>query len=102
MIMRGFFNIAIAAIAGLLAVAPAQANQWVSGKVWVLSDSGSYGGGAYGILVTLSDRVWAHGDTSNGPTNCTERFRIVNELQGVDENIKNRLWSLLLSAKISQ
>lgn len=75
----------------------AYAADWVSGKVSVLSDYTAYSAW-YGALVTLVDQSWVSGAGGGGPANCTQRFRIVIP----DENVKNRLYSTLLSAKLSQ
>lgn len=79
---------------------PARANQWVTGYVSVLEDYGSYDNGAFGVLVTLTDKVWANpsGGSPNGATTCANSFAIVVGKAGVDENIKNRMFSILLSA----
>ena len=76
---------------------PAHANEWVGGKVSVLSDYTSYGS-SFGVLVRLVDQE--HGPTSAAA--CTERYRIAVGLANVDENVKNRFFSLLLSAKLAQ
>lgn len=77
---------------------PASAGQWVYGTVDIVEDYAGYAGGTLGVLVTLQDKVWGGGDSSNGATACTERFSIVAGQQGVDEHSKDRMFSILLTA----
>lgn len=75
----------------------ASANQWVSGKVNRLEEYGSFGGGNYQVLISLDEQLWDSSGTE-GPTNCTISFSVTIGAQGVDEEIKDRIFSLALSA----
>jgi hypothetical protein len=77
---------------------PAFANQWITGTVNLLEDYGGANSGTIGILAGLGNKNWLTGDTSNGPTNCQSLFRIVVGFQNIDENSKNRMFSMLLTA----
>jgi len=74
----------------------AQANQWVFGQVQMLEDYGSYSNGFYEVLIKLKDQRWS--GTGDGGANCTERFRVKIGEQGITENEKDRIFSLMLSA----
>lgn len=73
-----------------------QANQWVFGEVESLDDYGSYGNGIYQVLIGLKNMQWGAG--GDGVTNCTKRFRVKLGEQGITENEKGRIFSLMLSA----
>jgi len=74
----------------------AQADQWVFGNVQTLEDYANYGGGYYEVLIKLKDQYW--GGAGNGATNCTKRFRLKIGPNGITENEKDRIFSLMLSA----
>lgn len=77
---------------------PVYANQWVAGNVANVADFGNYNSGQSGLRITLVNKTWGGGDTSNGLAVCTEDFRVVIGMQGVTEEIKNRFWSAALIA----
>ncbi len=86
-------------ILGFLYLSSASAaNQWVYGKVDVLEDYGSYSSGSFQVLITLVEKQWGSGSPQDGEANCTQRFRVMAGEEGVDENIKNRIFSMMLSA----
>jgi hypothetical protein len=83
---------------------PTQANEWVSGTVSTVWD---YGGSAstFGdILITLTQMRWFSqgGDTTDGQANCTQRFRILNGVQGVDASSLSRFDAMLITAYTTQ
>ena len=77
----------------------ASSNEWVTGKVKVLEDYGSYGNSEYQVLITLSDQVW--GGSGKKSTICTDRFRLATGKQGVTEEIKSRIYSMMLAAHMA-
>ncbi|TVZ37410.1 hypothetical protein P886_1751 [Alteromonadaceae bacterium 2753L.S.0a.02] len=77
------------------------ANQWVFGKVQIVEEYGQYGANQYQVLLTLTDQIWTSGSSSNGATNCTDRFRIMTGEEGVTEEIKNRMYTMMLAAYMS-
>lgn len=80
-----------------LGVHPALATQWVTGTVSNLQECGATGCNGYGVILTLSNMTWLSGTTTNGPTACTSAFKITTGVLGVDENSKNRMFSILLA-----
>ena len=80
---------------------PAFANQWVSGDFFTLTEWGGQYSGIYGFSIELNNKAWGGGSTSNGGTACTGAFRVVVGTQGVTEEIKNRIWSAVLTAQAS-
>lgn len=97
--MRFASNAFFAALAILMPL-PANAQQWVNGYVQMVEDYGGFQSGAQGILVTLTDMAWGaapSGETS-GATNCWQRFHINAGIQGVNENMKDRMFSMLITA----
>ena len=86
-------------VAMLLGSAPASAGQWVYGTVDVVEDYGGYDGGAWGVLITLTNPVWGAGDGGPaGATQCYGRFSIVAGQQGLNEHMVDRMFSILLTA----
>jgi hypothetical protein len=84
-------------IVGLIAANSAAANDWVYGNVQLIDDYSNYAGcnGNCEVLITLSNKVWtvpAHASS------CTERFRIVVGLEGMTEEVKKRLFAMMLAA----
>ena len=92
------YRVALAAFAAATST-PVMANQWVAGTVSSVGDWSTYSSGQYGLLISLADQSWGGGDSSNGPTACTDRFRVVVALQGVTEEIKSRIWSAALTGQ---
>jgi hypothetical protein len=90
-------------IAMSMAMPATAVNQWVGGNVSVISDYSAYDGG-FGVLITLTNKIsQPNGDgLADALTLCTDRFRLQVGNQGIDENSKNRIFSLLLSAKMAQ
>ena len=83
-----------------LSAQAAHANDWVYGNVEFVDEYSSYGTGAgeYQVMVSLKNKVWtvpAHASL------CTERFRIVLGMEGMTEPVKNRLFSMLLTAYVT-
>lgn len=72
------------------------ANQWVYGKVQRLEEYGAYGGSAYQVLITLIDIQWV--GAGAGAANCGGRFSVQTGQQGVTSEIKNRIFSMMLTA----
>jgi len=87
-------------IAGLVVIllmpSYVSANQWVYGSVQTIEEYGAYGGGYYQVLIQLVNREWVGGGA--GPTNCGGRFSVQVGQQGVTEEIKNRIFSMMLTA----
>ena len=79
----------------------ARANQWVLGDVQTLWDYGAYDP-ALGVLVTLGNPEWGGGSTSNGATVCTNRIRLAVGQQGITDALQQRMYSMLLSAHLTQ
>jgi hypothetical protein len=82
---------------GLCFASAAPANDWVYGTVQIVDEYSSYGTGAgeYQVMVTLANKVWtvpAHASI------CTDRFRIVIGLEGMTEEVKKRMFAMLLTA----
>jgi hypothetical protein len=98
---RKILTLAIACIIQMWSI-PAFANQWVTGTVSQIEEYGGFNNGSFGIRVFIGNAAWVviAGGSTNGPANCTS-FRIVVGAQGVDENIKNRMYSMLLTAYTS-
>jgi len=88
----------VLAVVMLLSMSSVHANTWVYGKVVTLEDYGSYGNGYYQVLVTLKEERWPGSNESNASQVCTGRFRVVVGEQGITENEKDRIFSMLLSA----
>lgn len=87
-------------LVGLLTLCQfAQANNWVYGKVKVLDEYAGYGDGNFQVLVTLSEKEWIN--TPTGNSICTERFSLQTGAQGLTEEAKNRIFSMLLAAHMS-
>lgn len=100
------FKVFIAASALCLAqlwLTPAFAGQWVSGYVSAVADYTAYAP-TRGLMIKLTNMTWGVSDDAlaDGSTICTEAFRAAVGNQGVDENIKNRLYSMLLTALSSR
>lgn len=77
-----------------------QATQWVLADVQALWDTGADPG--LGVLVTLGNPEWGGGSTSNGATVCTGRIRLVVGQQGITDILQQRMFSMLLSAHLTQ
>lgn len=91
-------------IGGTLVLAGAavvgHANDWVYGNVAIVEDYSSYGTGSgeYQILVSLTNKTWSNPAHASV---CTERFRIVNGIEGMTEDVKKRLFAMLLTAYVT-
>jgi len=83
----------------LMLSSTASANQWVYGKVKMLEDYGAFQNSKFEVLITLKEKRWI-GD-KEGKTNCTHRFKIKVGQQGITEDSKNRMFSMMLSAYIA-
>lgn len=83
---------------------PTQANEWVSGTVSVVWDYGGYSATFGNILISLTQMRWFSqgGDTTDGQANCTQRFRILSGLQGVDAASLSRFDAILVTAYTTQ
>lgn len=71
-------------------------DQWVHGKVQILEEFGSYSSGAFQVLITLKEKEWV--GAGNGATNCTLRFKLRLDDEGVTEEKKGRIFNMMLSA----
>jgi len=72
-------------------------NAWVYGEVDLLEEYGSVQNGAYEVLISLSNKSWPNG----GLSECVGQFRLKNGVQGVTEEIKQRIFSIALSANMA-
>lgn len=88
-----------AAGAGVLSSNAVAGHQWVWGQVQWVEDFGGYQGGLYGVRIRLKDQVWniTQGQAQDGEQNCTSEFRVRVGVQGVTEEIKMRIFSLMLT-----
>jgi hypothetical protein len=87
------------ALAGV-ASRSALANDWVYGNVSVIDDYSSYGTGAgdFQLLITLTNKnfsVPAHA------SQCTDRFRAVIGMEGMTEEVKKRVFAMMLTAYVT-
>lgn len=100
--MKKYIGIVLVSLLFVVIFVPTTyANQWVAGNVRSISDYGSYGNEGYQILITLTNQTWHNGDTSDGEANCIGNFRLMNGKEGVTEEIKNRIFTLMLSAYLA-
>ncbi len=70
--------------------------QWVTGTVETLEDYGGHANEAFGVLIKIKDQTWHN--SGDGEVTCTSRFRVVNGQLGMTEQVKNRIFSLMLSS----
>ena len=73
-------------------------NQWVTGDIERIQEYGAYSNSQYHVLISLKNMTWTDPQNGNGDENCIQRFRIKDGAEGVDSDIKNRMFSMLLSA----
>jgi hypothetical protein len=72
------------------------ANQWVKGDIVKLQEYGAYSNGQYQFLIELKDRSWP--GAGDGSSVCTGRFRIMDGAEGVTNEIKSRMVSMLIAS----
>jgi hypothetical protein len=87
-----------AAIAALLVLSwKADANEWVYGDVTIVEDYSNYGD--YQVLVTLTNKVFT---VASHASVCTDRFRAVVGLEGMTEEVKKRVFAMMLTAYVTK
>ena len=94
-------NILVAATVSLFLISfnANAAFEWVSGDVSIVADYGGYSSANYQVLIELADVKNQQGNAYTGA--CTSPFRVKVNVNGVTEEIKNRIFSLTLSAHIA-
>jgi hypothetical protein len=76
-----------------------QADVWVYGNVVLIEDMGNVWSPGRQVLVQLSNKTSSTGGPI--PSACTERFRIVDQQEGVDTDIRKSFMTILLTAHVA-
>jgi len=90
----------IVVVFSIFMITPVFSMEWVFGRVSKVEDYGSYDNGNFQVLITLQNKSWPNNGT--GATNCTHRFRVKTGVHGVTEKIKDRIFTLMLSAHLTE